>query len=135
MAKDRIADIAKILQEKMPCVILSAAGSDRTHMDESYRMVLFLNHMPIGIDSADSMDYKSLGDYEVDLPAFVARLKAKYNEPIIWICPKNTEPFSLTSFFPPNRRVFSDKFVSDFHNYFILSSQTNCFDVYKERSN
>ena len=135
LAKERIADIEQIFREKMPCVLLNAAGSTETHEDDSYRIILFFNGMPIGIDCADSMDYKSLGHYETDLPAFVAETKSKYHQPIVWICPRDTVPFSLTSFFAPNGKVFSDKFVNDFYRYFHLSGHSACFDLYEETSN
>jgi len=135
LAKEQIADIEQIFQEKMPCVLLNATGSLATHQENFYRTILVFNGMPIGIDPAGEMDYKSLGGYEPNLPAVVAELKLKYNQPIVWICPKDTVPFSLTSYYGSCDKVFSDKFVNDFHRLFQLSGQSSCFDIYEEKSN
>ena len=134
LARARLEDIGRIFQSKMPCVLLNAAGSDDTRENESYRAILVFNGMPIGIDATPTMDYESLGYPEPDLADFVARLQAKYHEPIVWICPKGTVPFSETSYFGARNRIFSDQFVSCFFQYFQPAGTTDCFDLYELKS-
>jgi len=135
LAKERIEDIETVYSEKMPCVLLNAAGSMATQEDDFYRAILVFNGMPMGIDPAGTMDYKSLGYNEPDLSDFVAEVNSKYHKPIVWICPRGTVPFSLTSYFGSCDRVFSDHFVNDFHRIFQLSGQSACFDLYEQKSN
>lgn len=133
MAKARIEDIGRIFQAKMPCVLLNATGSDATRLNDSYRAILVFNGMPIGIDATPTADYESLNYPEPDLADFVQRIRAKYNEPMVWICPKGTVPFSETSYFGSCPRIFSDHFVSTFYQYFQPAGSTACFDLYESR--
>lgn len=136
LAKERIKDIEQIYNKRMPCVLLNASGSVGTYQDDYfYRVILLFNGMPVGIDPTASMDYKYFGKREPDLPSFIAELKSRYNERIVWICAKDTVPFSHPSYFAPYSPVFSDKFIDDFHHYFELSGHTACFDLYEEKSN
>jgi hypothetical protein len=133
LAKQRITDLRQIYLARMPCVLLNVAGSMRTHEDDFYRVLLVFNGMPVGIEPAATMDYESLGYNEPDLADFIARLKSENpGKPIYWICPKDVSPFSLTSYFGSRPKVFSDKFLDDFHLYFQFAGHTPSFDIYEE---
>jgi hypothetical protein len=136
LAVEQIQDIVQIYRAKMPCILLNASGDvGRTQDPYFYRSILVFNGMPEGIDTTASMDYKAFSGREPNLDAVVEEIRSTYHRPIVWICAKNTIPFSLTSYFTPQGPVFSDKFLNDFHREFKLSGHSACFDLYEQTPN
>jgi len=130
-AQMRLADLDQVMQEHPNEIILNAPGSLKAVESDTYRSYLVFHGMPIGIDPAAMMDFAEGRVPEPQLDTLVNKIEAQYHCQVMWISPRNEEPFSETSYYHPFGKVFSGQFVQDFHRRFHLSGHSDYFDIYQ----
>jgi hypothetical protein len=130
LARRQIPDLVAIYKAHGPCILLNAATPLEMLATDSFRAILVFNGMPIGIDPAATEDYKALGHREPNLPTFIDRLESKDKLPVVWVCQRGMEPFSGMSLFTPYDKIYSDRFIDDFHRNFRRVGSSTYFDIY-----
>lgn len=121
--------------------ILMGTGDDERYSDTWYRTDLVFKGSPIGIDSIATMDFYGL-DAGPDLHRLAAWLATRpgAHKSILWLVPKDQQPFSMHSFLAPDfqgwnsYRMYPQKIRDDFARLFPVRLPTSAFfDLYADR--
>jgi len=131
-AQIRRTDLNQIMHEYGNEVILDAPGSLRAIETDTSSSDLVFHGMPIGINPFAIMDFTEGHVPEPALDKLVNEVENQYHRKVIWISPRREEPFSETSYYSPQGRVFSKLFVQDFHRRFQLAGHSDYFDIYQD---
>jgi len=99
-----------------------------------YRPILLFQGHPCLIDAASLMDFRKSG---IGIPPeTIKAISSCYIE--IWLIPKNTEPFTMESYYRDENnktvKLFSNEFQEAFHGNYKLINQTRYFDIYSCKS-
>jgi hypothetical protein len=133
IAREGIEDIQEVVSGRgAEAVILMGAG-DREHLLETQvRGELVFRGMPIGIDLASLMDYQLVGEAGVDL----ARLERELGngKPLLWLVPRDNEPFSLRTYYPPEDALFPLAFRQAFQAGYRKTGSLRQFDTWEKQT-
>jgi len=136
------ADLDQIAARYGSQNILLMGSSDNAHYDYAYfRPTLVYAGQPIGFDPCGLMEREFPGSPVPELPELSAALAQNYpDKKIIWVVPKDGEPFTVTSYFAkwennaylPNPPAYSDKFRASFFAQNTKFATTQYYDLYRE---
>ena len=132
-ARHCLADLLRARSEHADATLLVMPSGDDSYKHTFGRFRLIFEGTPIGIDPCALMDFVRGDAAEVDLLALTRTTMKRLGKPVLFLLPKDGEPFSMRTFYPPGGPLFQDKLRSDFNRTFWRIGSTEFFDLYQPR--
>ncbi|MBA2271193.1 MAG: hypothetical protein H0W20_11440 [Chthoniobacterales bacterium] len=129
-----IREVQNIVRDNPGYTFLAGAGGDAEYDATWVRCQLIFAGMPPGIDPMAKMDFTYVDSSEPELPALVQELEERHARPVAWLIPKNSDPFTMRTYYPPGGPLYSEKFRADFEASFERTRQTDLFDLYTPKT-
>jgi len=131
-AREGIEDIQRVLSERGEDSVVLMGTGDREHLTETLvRCQLVFRGMPIGIDPGSLMDYAFAGQGDIDLDRLEKVLGP--DKPLVWLIPRNNEPFSLTTYYWPEGPLFTPAFRQAFLRTYRKAGTMKQLDVWEKQ--
>lgn len=128
------ADLRGIVTGNPGWSILMAGGGDQAYPKTYFRYNLIFAGMPLGIDPVALMDFQLTGHGDVAFTPLMEELQKRYHRPVMWICPKGEQPFSMhNTAFGKIYDVYPESFVKDFSETYKYYGSSQLFDAYVPR--
>lgn len=133
-ARQCLADLLRARNEHADATLLILPSGDDSYKHTFGRFRLIFDGTPIGIDPCALMDFVRGDAAEVDLLELTRSTMKRLGKPVLCIFPKDGEPFSMRTLYPPGGPLFQDKLRTDFNRTFWRVGSTEFFDLYQPRT-
>jgi hypothetical protein len=127
-----LEDVRSIVAEHPGWSILMGGSSTVAYPTTFYRYELIFQGMPMGIDPVSLAFIRKKGENNIDLDALVAELQARDHRPVMWICAKGQEPFSMHSYLS-TELLYPKPFRKRFFEKYVYERSSRFYDLYVPR--
>lgn len=133
-ARQCLADLLRARAEHSDATLLILPSGDESYKHTFGRFRLVSDGTPLGIDPSAMMRFTRGDAAKVDLIELTRSTMRRLGKPVLCVIPKDGEPFSLRTFYPPGGPLFSDQLRSNFNRAFWRVGSTEFFDIYRPRT-
>ena len=124
---DLCIDLEEIMARYDDLKIVMACGGEASNFQITWlRPLLVFQDNPLFLDPVSVMDC-CLSGQKISDETYVAMAAGEVD---LWLVPRQKAPFVKQNWYPPHDPLFSDEFISKFHENYTLEGNSRYFDLW-----